>query len=63
MQLKFVFRNCLRIRKQYLQKSVYLMDKGNLVQLMLGTMKDAGEGSSQQIHELITKDFLMFKIK
>lgn len=39
------------------------MDKGNLVQLMLGTMKDAGEGSSQQIHELITKDFLMFKIK
>lgn len=63
MQLKFVFQNCRRIRKQYLQKSVFPMDKGNLVQLMLGIMKDAGEGSSQQIHELIPKDFLTFKIK
>lgn len=63
MQLKFVFQNRRRIRKQYLQKSVYPMDKGNLVQLMLGIMKDAGEGSSQQIHELIPKDFLTFKIK
>lgn len=63
MQLKFVFQNRRRIRKQYLQKSVYPMDKGNSVQLMLGIMKDAGEGSSQQIHELIPKDFLTFKIK
>lgn len=63
MQIKFVFQNRRRIRKQYLQKSVYPMDKGNLVQLMLGIMKDAGEGSSQQIHELIPKDFLTFKIK
>lgn len=63
MQLKFVFQNRRRIRKQYLQKSVFPMDKGNLVQLMLGIMKDAGEGSSQQIHELIPKDFLTFKIK
>lgn len=63
MQLKFVFQNSLRIRKQYLEKSVSPMDKGNFVQLMLGIMKDTEEGSSQGIHELIPKDFLTFKVK
>lgn len=61
MQLKFVFQNSLHIRKQYLEKSVSSMDKGNFVQLMLGIMKDTG--SSQGVHGLIPKDFLTFKIK